>query len=81
MAERERCRPLVDDNGQVVASVRGSGELPEEARRALLNVVEAAKRLQAEQDAADPSRIVRWEEGQQRIRERVARWRREDGDW
>lgn len=47
MGDRERCRPLVDDDGQFVASVRGSGDLDDRARRALLDVVAAAHRRHA----------------------------------
>lgn len=77
VADREQCRPLVDDNGQIVASVRGAGELSDEGRRALLDVVAAAHRLEAELDAADPGRAARQEAAIQRIRERGRRWRGE----
>jgi hypothetical protein len=40
----DRCQPLLDDDGNQVAVFHG-GELDEEGRVALLDVVEAAKRL------------------------------------
>ncbi|WP_328344911.1 hypothetical protein [Micromonospora sp. NBC_00421] len=77
MADRERCVPLVDDDGQVVASVRVSGDLDEVARRHLLNIVEAALRLDAELDAVDPERVTRREAAALRRAERGRRWRGE----
>ncbi|MEV5211404.1 hypothetical protein AB0K35_28410 [Micromonospora sp. NPDC053740] len=77
MADRVRCVPLVDDDGQVVASVRVAGELDEESRGHLLNIVKAALRREAELDAADPWRAARQEAAAERIRERNRRWRGE----
>ncbi|WP_433460741.1 hypothetical protein [Micromonospora sp. CA-248212] len=77
MADRERCVPLVDDDGQVVASVRVAGDLDEESREHLLNIVHAALRREAELDAADPGRAERQQAAMERIRERARRWRGE----
>jgi hypothetical protein len=74
-ADGMRCEPVTDDNGEVVAVARVSGDLGEEGRRALLHVVEAARRLQAEQDAADPAgaaeRAQRQAAAIARVRERA----------
>lgn len=83
-ADDHRCEPLYDDAGNLVASVRVSPDLDEKGRRALLSLVEAAKRLQAEQDAADPEaaaeRARRQADGIARIRVRAASRRvREQG--
>ncbi|GAA0527135.1 hypothetical protein GCM10010172_04580 [Paractinoplanes ferrugineus] len=79
MTDDHVCMPLVDDDGQVVARVHASPHLGVEGRRALLAVVEAASRVQAQRDAADPvgaaERAARFEAGQRRIRERNARLR------
>jgi hypothetical protein len=48
------CVPVVDGAGQVIGRARVSPGLGERGRRALLNVIEAARRLMAEEDAADP---------------------------
>ncbi|MET8278209.1 hypothetical protein [Micromonospora sp. NPDC005174] len=69
--------PLVDDDGQVVASVRMSGPMDEPFRRAMLDVVAAALRAEAEADAADPERVARREAARRRREERVRRWRGE----
>ncbi|MFF0821177.1 hypothetical protein ACFYUR_12400 [Micromonospora haikouensis] len=69
--------PLVDDDGQVVASVHVTGDLDETSRRHLLNIVEAAQRREAELDAADPGRAERQQAAMERIRERGRRWRGE----
>lgn len=78
------CMPLVDDDGQVVARVRASPDLDERGRQALLNVVAAARRLMAEQDAADPEaaaeRARRQEAAIARIRERAAKGRQSRRD-
>lgn len=74
-ADDHLCEPLFDDAGNLVASVRVSPDLGEDGRQALLNIVEAAKRLQAEEDAADPEaaaeRARRQAEGIARIRMRA----------
>jgi hypothetical protein len=75
--EGMRCVPVVDDDGQVVASVRMTGVMDERFRRAMLDVVAAAMRADAELDAADPGRAARQEAAVQRIRERGRRWRGE----
>jgi aminoglycoside phosphotransferase (APT) family kinase protein len=70
-----RCVPVVDDDGQVVASVRMSGEMDDRARRAWLDVVAAVHRMDAELDAADPGRAEWQAAAVARIRERNRRWR------
>jgi hypothetical protein len=75
VAEPERCVPVVDDDGRVVASVRMSGGMDERARRAWLDVVAAVHRREAELDAADPGRAERQAAAIERIRERGRRWR------
>ncbi len=71
--------PLTDDAGRVIMRTRVSPGLDEEGRRALLNVVAAAVRLQEERDAADPEGAAERERlyaaGQERIRERNVRLR------
>ncbi|MEV1315306.1 hypothetical protein AB0J14_04395 [Micromonospora arborensis] len=77
MADRERCVPLVDDDGQVVASVRVTGELGERGRQAMLDVVAAVMRAEAEADTADPERVAHREAARRRREARVRRWRGE----
>lgn len=78
----EVCIPLVDDDGQFVGHARVSPDLDERGRQALLSVVAAARRLMAEQDAADPDAAVergrRQEAALARIRERARRMRETD---
>ena len=75
MTDDHVCVPVVDDAGQVIGHARVSPGLDERGRRALLNVVEAARRLMAEEDAKDPEAAA--ERGRRqaaaiaRIRERV----------
>jgi hypothetical protein len=80
IADGHACIPVVDTDGQVVAHALASPGMDETA---LLGLVQAAKRLQAEQDAADPEaaaeRARRWEAGQQRIAARMRRLRGEAG--
>ena len=76
------CVPVVDGAGRVLGHARVSPDLDERGRAALLNVVQAARRLVAEQDAADPEAAA--ERGRRqaaaiaRIRGRVRRRRGED---
>lgn len=84
MIDDHTCQPLFDDAGNLVASVRAAPDLDERGRQALLSLVEAARRLQAEEDAADPvaaaDRARRQAEGIARIRARAeARRVREQG--
>jgi hypothetical protein len=48
------CIPVVDADGQVLGHARVSPDLDERGQQALLNVMQAARRLMAEEDAADP---------------------------
>lgn len=77
MTDNHVCIPVVDESGQVIASARVSPDLDERGRQALLNVVQAARRLMDEEDAKDPEAAA--ERGRRqaaaiaRIRERVRR--------
>jgi hypothetical protein len=71
----ERCRPLVDDSGEVVASVRSVSELDERGRTAMLEIVAAARKLDAANET--PERRGRQAVAIARIRERAARIRGE----
>lgn len=71
--EGEHCRPLVDDAGEIVASVRSGAELDEQGRAAMLEIVAVARRLDAANDT--PERAERQAAAIQRIRERAARFR------
>jgi len=79
VTDDHRCEPLFDAAGHLIAHALVSPDLDERGRAALLNVVEAARRLVAEQDAADPEgaadRDARYPAGQERIRERNQRLR------
>lgn len=77
MTDGERCVPLVDNDGQVVASVRMTGEMDEQTRQAWLAVVAAVHRMDAEEDKVDPDRGARQQAAIERIRERARRRRGE----
>jgi hypothetical protein len=77
VADGERCRPLVDDNGQVVASVHGAADMDDRARRALLDVVAAAHRLHDSMPPPTAEEQARIEAARARNRERNRRWRGE----
>lgn len=53
-ADGHRCEAVVDDDGTVLGHALVAADLGERGRRALVEVVKAATRLQAERDAADP---------------------------
>jgi hypothetical protein len=61
----------------VVARERGAGELSEEARRALLDVVAAVHRLHDSMPPPSPEEQARIEATRQRNAERNRRWRGE----
>ena len=71
------CIPVVDESGLVLGHARVSPDLDERGRQALVNVLQAAQRLMAEEDAKDPEAAA--ERGRRqaaaiaRIRERVRR--------
>jgi hypothetical protein len=75
------CIPLTDSSGAVIGRARVSPDLGVEGRAHLLAVVEAARQVMAERDAADPvgaaERDARYEAGQRRIAERNRRLRGE----
>lgn len=72
IATAHRCQPLFDDDGNLVATFHG-GELDEQGRTALLDIVGAAKRHHAA--TGTPERAARQAAGIARIRERAARLR------
>lgn len=82
-ADNHRCELVVDDDGTVLGHARVSPDLGERGRRALVELMKAATRLMAEEDAADPEAAEERGRRQQaaiaRIRER-ARRRRGDAE-
>lgn len=66
------CVPVVDESGEVIARARVAPDLDERGQRALLNVVQAAVRLQAERDAADPEAAAERARRQEAMRARNA---------
>jgi hypothetical protein len=77
----ERCVPVFDDDGNVIARAQVSADATDEDMRVIAAIVRAAQRYVEEQDAADPEAAAergrRQEAGQARIRERNARLRGE----
>jgi transcription elongation GreA/GreB family factor len=77
MTDNHVCVPVVDADGLVLGHARVSPDVDERGQQALVSVLEAARRLMAEQDAADPEAAE--ERGRRqaaaiaRIRERVRR--------
>ena len=70
----DQCRPLLDDDGQVIASVRGAEPLSPEAQAAMRELVAAVIRM----EQADPDRdekAARQAAAMERVRERNARLR------
>jgi hypothetical protein len=80
-ADDHRCEPVVDDDGTLLGRARVSPDLDERGQQALLSIVKAAIRLQAERDAADPDaageRARRQEASRARIADRMRRYRGE----
>lgn len=76
-ADNHVCVPVVDDAGQVIGHARVSPDLDERGQRALLNVMQAAQRLMAEEDAKDSEAAAELGRRQAaaiaRVRERVRR--------
>jgi hypothetical protein len=72
----EECRPLLDDDGQVIASVRGTHPLSEEAEAAMRDLVATAKRMW-ESDPDHAEMLARQDASRERIRARWARLRGE----
>ncbi|GGN39799.1 transcription elongation GreA/GreB family factor [Actinoplanes campanulatus] len=81
MTDNHVCVPVVDADGQVIAHAHVSPDLDERGQQALVSVVEAVRRLAAEEEAADPEGAAekgrRQEAAIARIRERVRRARGE----
>jgi hypothetical protein len=71
-ADDQVCVPVVDDDGRVLGHARVAADLDERGQRALVNVMQAARRLMAEEDARDP---VAAEERGRRQRAAIARIR------
>jgi hypothetical protein len=69
-----RCRPVVDDAGNLVATFHGD-ELDERGRQAMMAVVAAAQRLNAEWDT--PERQARQEAGRRLRAVQIAVLRRQ----
>jgi hypothetical protein len=74
-ADDHRCEAVVDDDGTVLGRARISPGLGERGRRALVEVVKAAIRLQAARDAADPAGAAERAQRQEARRARARRWR------
>jgi hypothetical protein len=72
VSAEERCRPLLDDAGEVIAMVRGAEPLSPEGEAAMREVVAAVQRIEW-----TPEQTARYEAEQQRNRERLARIRGE----
>lgn len=68
-----RCEPILGDDGEVIAVARMDPNASDEARAHLRAVVEAARRLQEAEMAADPTIAERQAAGLARIRERNRR--------
>ena len=72
------CQPMFGGDGELIAVVHGSPDMSAEARKALAEVVAAARRMFAERDAASGGEMSRRQEAAfRRIRERNARLRGE----
>ncbi len=77
VSDNHVCQPFADRDGQIIGLVHMAPDVSEETREALANLVEAARRVQAEGVEAEPSITEGFEPGQERIRERNARLRGE----
>lgn len=72
VADRDECRPLLDEDGNVIASVRGEKPLSPEAETAMRALVAAAGRMfDADPEAA--AMLDRQEAARERNRERLGR--------
>lgn len=65
------CVPVFDDDGTVIARAQVSPDIDEEGMRLVAEVVKAAIKLQAEQDAANPEAAAERAERQRRLIERI----------
>jgi hypothetical protein len=78
-----RCETVVDSDGTVLGHARVSPDLSDEGRGHLVEVMKAAIRLMAEEDAADPEGAAERGRRQQaaiaRVRERARRLQGEAG--
>ncbi len=70
-----RCEPILNEDGEVVAVAHMDPDASPEARAALRELVEVARRLHQAELAADPSIAERCAAGRARIRERNRRLR------
>lgn len=68
----EQCRPLLGEDGQVLAVVHGAEPLSDEAAVHMRNLVDAARRL-AEADPDRAEKQARQAASRERIRERNRR--------
>lgn len=75
-ADREECRPLLDDDGQAIVNVRGRHPLSPAAEGAMRDLIAAAtRRYDADLDRAEMD--ARYDASVERIRARNARLRGE----
>lgn len=77
MTDDHRCEPVFDESGQVIGRALVSPGMSEEGKRALAEVVAAARRMFEVRCVADPSILVRQAAGRARIRALNARLRGE----
>jgi hypothetical protein len=81
VTDDHRCEPVHDSDGMFLGHAHVSSDLDDRGRAALIELMQAAIRLQAERDAADPEAAA--ERGRRqaasvaRIRERARRLRGE----
>lgn len=75
--EEYRCELIRDADGNVIARAQVGPGFDDEARGHLMNVIQAAIRLQDERDAADPEGAAERVRRQEAMRERARRWRAE----
>lgn len=76
-ADDHRCEPVFDADGNVIARALVSPGMSEEGRKALAELVEAARRVFEARCEVDPSILQRQAASTARIRERNARLRGE----
>ena len=71
------CEPVVDEDGKIIGRARVSPDMDAAGRAHLVELIRAAQRQMAADDAADPVRAADRNRRQARMRERAARWRDE----
>lgn len=68
-----RCEPVYDDQNDVIATARVSGDISEEGRAALAALVAAVRRQMDVDDAVDPGCGDRQQAAIEGVRERARR--------